>query len=535
MREPPQHDDPAEPQDAEAAPVAEGPEAPMVFPPLEPDTADGVMLQRAPAPVEQTFASLDPELVSQSIQVTATPASPLPSGTQRASALWRDWVASRVWLLAASVALFLICVPRTTESVIAILTAEPLPGLLSIAVWVLYAIPLIWVIQRFDFFERESSYVNAAALAWGGVIASTMAVSANQAMFSLFTSAFGSEFTAQWGAALAAPTTEEVLKAIGIVAIALLARHGIRSAIDGFVIGAVLGLGFQVMEDFVYTGNLLISGVNENPYQTVLNVFLVRGLGSGLWSHAAYSGVAGLGIGYALTRTDRTRGRRLLIMAVMLAAAWFMHFLWNYPVPAGPASGLWSLVKAAAIVGLVLWILMRNAGRDSYIYTEYLQQLHDPGLVTDEEIEQLRTYRSRQAAVNQAARGGGERAASGVRMLQRAQADLSVAMANGDIEGVATARSTIAVARSRIGAAAMLPEQVGHKLGVAAIWMAVIGIVLPLIGPLAAAVLAWLGTRQAHRAGAAVADTVRWAWILVPVSAFIGLALFWLLPSAGVP
>ncbi len=79
------------------------------------------------------------------------------------------------------------------------LSVEPAAGLVAVAVWAAYAFPLIWLINRFDFFERESSFVIAGALAWGGVIASTMAVTANQAFFSLLTSAFGADVQRRMG------------------------------------------------------------------------------------------------------------------------------------------------------------------------------------------------------------------------------------------------------------------------------------------------------------------------------------------------
>ncbi len=506
--------------------TAEG--LPTIWPPVEPESPDSLLLsQPSPAPVGQQFPGLDPELLSQSVEVTApAPASPVPTLGHRMRALRRDWLATRYPLVVVAVFLAAISLPRTIESVVSVTSAYPVVGTLALVLWALYAFPLIWLITRFDFFEREPVAVIAMGLAWGGVIATSMAVAANQAVFSLLTSAFGEAFTQRWGAALAAPTTEESLKAIGILAVLLLAQRRIRSATDGFVVGAMVGLGFQVVENFVYTGNLLLAtGVEDKPLTAVLNVFIVRGIGSGLWSHAAYSGVAGLGIGYAFTRPDRTPVRRLFIVAAALGMAWFMHFLWNLPVLLDSAAAAGVVAKALIILAMLLVVVMRNQGRESYIYTDYLESVHDPAVITLGEIEDLRTYRTREAAARTAARSGGEKAADAVRALQRAQADLSVALATGDLERVAAARRDIAAARNRMATAALLPSEAGHRWGVAAIWMAALGVLIPIIGPLMAAVLAAMGTRTARRQGAEVAGSVRVAWVLIGFSLVVGLAL----------
>lgn len=505
--------------------------ATSIFPPVDeapPSSSEAeiALPESESASVAQQFPALDPELVTQSIEAIAPSAVlPVQSSRSRVQALWRQWLRSRYPLLLVAFVLAALSLPRTVNSVVNVATAYPVVGVVSLVVWLLYAFPLIWLITRVDFFEREPNTLIGIALAWGGVIATSMAVPANQAMFSLMTSVKGEAFTARWGSALAAPTTEESLKTLGIIAVTLLATRGIRSAIDGFIVGAVVGLGFQVVENFVYTGNLLLASNQEQPISTVLSVFLVRGIGSGLWSHAVYSGIAGLGIGYAFTRVDRSRSRRIAVLLAMFGLAWFLHFVWNLPVLVDGLSAFSAVAKAAIILSLLALVLYRNQGRESYIYTEYLESVHDRSVITPTEIEELRTYRSREAAARAAARTGGARAAEAVRRLQRRQADLSVAMANGDFEQISQARRGIAAARAAISASALLPDEVGHNWGVAAIWMSVIGVLIPIVGPLIAAILAGIGTRQAQRAGATLATTVRAGWILSAISFVVGLTL----------
>lgn len=55
--------------------------------------------------------------------------------------------------------------------------------------------------------------------------------------------------------ALNAAINEEVGKALGLVLLIGLAPRLVRSAYDGFIIGAFIGLGFQVFEDVLYVFN----------------------------------------------------------------------------------------------------------------------------------------------------------------------------------------------------------------------------------------------------------------------------------------
>lgn len=500
-----------------------------IWPPVDTGTLAAVQVpanEPEPEPAEQ-FPDLDPELLSQSVEVTsAIPAVPAPTRRQRFAWIHEVWLAHRIPLLAAVTVLFALSVPRITATVVTTLSTTPISGTFAIVMWLLYAVPLLWIIRSFDFFEREPAAVLVFALAWGGIVATTTASLANAAGLQILADRTTEEFASLWGPAIVAPTTEELVKAIGIVAAILLARRAIRSMIDGFVVGAMVGLGFQVVENFVYTANLLAAQEDvEDRLREVVTVFFVRGIGSGLWSHAAYSAIAGIGIAYAFTRTDRSMGRRLGIATLGLAAAWTLHALWNSPdafIDLGP---LTVVVRASLIVGMLLFAVSRSQRSDTGIYITFLQAVPDPALVTADEIEDLRTYASREEAVRRATRTGGGRAGDAVRALHRAQADLSVALANGDLDAFSAARKEVMTARQRIGAAAVLPNAVGHRYGIISIWLSILGVLVPVLGPLLASAVAGWGWWQARRQGAEPADSLRAAWAVAAVSFVVGIGL----------
>src|ERR687884_234709 len=235
--------------------------------------------------------------------------------------------ATRQAILLAVLVLGIVAVPQTSLVIQRLVQSEPQAGTVTLLVWGLYALPLLAAILTVDYFEREPWWLVGFALAWGGLVATGLALSANAALQSILTTSGGLSFTAQWGAAIAGPTNEEVLKGLGVVVGTLLAGRRMRSPVDGFILGAVVGLGFQVVEDVVYTANVMFAG--QDPWSALGQMFVLRGIMGGLWSHAVYTGLFGLGLGYALTRVRWPLGLRVLAAVAGFVAAWSLHFLWN--------------------------------------------------------------------------------------------------------------------------------------------------------------------------------------------------------------
>ena len=83
-----------------------------------------------------------------------------------------------------------------------------------------------------------------------------------------------------------------------LVMIALLAGSQINSVLDGFVYGALAGLGFQVVENIVFALNAVdLAGAGDRG-GPVVATFLLRGFLGGLWSHTLFTALAGAGVAY---------------------------------------------------------------------------------------------------------------------------------------------------------------------------------------------------------------------------------------------
>jgi protease PrsW len=388
------------------------------------------------------------------------------------------------------------------------ISAYPLPSVVALCLFALYAVPFIGVIRTLDFLEEEPPVLLGVGFLWGGVVATSQAISANAAVRNILANLESPTFADTWSPAISAPLVEELLKACGVLVIVLLAGVQINSTLDGFVYGALVGLGFQVVEDFVYAVNAVIEAerAGSTDWLTpVVTTFLTRGLLGGLWSHTMFTALAGAGIGYAMTHSERRWGRRIAVAVLAFAGAWAFHFVWNTPLLLDGfgfgVSGVLAVVVLKGLPGLVVVLLLvRGALRhEAGYYADLLRQVRDLSLITPDEVSVLVKGRNRLAARRYARSRYGRRAAAAVSRLQRAQAKYAVELSRhlhgavDDIPDAPAARRTTALkrresevraARRRLRALGMeqvsLPTPVPHTLiGALSVLFGLFGVIVP--------------------------------------------------------
>jgi RsiW-degrading membrane proteinase PrsW (M82 family) len=304
---------------------------------------------------------------------------------------------------------------------------------LSWTLVVLYALPVCALVYVLDLYEREPPSVLAAALLWGAVIATTLAGYANEGWGLVVSRVGGPAFASRWTAALTAPIVEETLKGLGVVVIYLVVREEIDDAMDGFVYGALVGLGFAVVEDVFY-----FMAVFGGKPSGVLQGFFLRVVAGGLYSHVLYTGLIGMGIGYAVERRDAaSRARKAAVLGVLAVVAMAAHFVWNSPLldffPVEPWHGLdWlqvllaTSVKGLPLLGFValsLWLARR---RERRWLTGVLAAETDDGGISTDELEVLARPHRRRLVRREMRRRAGSRAASVLHRLQREQVNLGM-------------------------------------------------------------------------------------------------------------
>lgn len=318
--------------------------------------------------------------------------------------------------------------------------AYPWATVTAVALFALLAVPFWLFVSELDFIEREPTALLVMAFAWGGLVATTVSIPGSAALEDLIAKLGSPHLAADWGAALAGPTVEETAKTLGLVAIVLIARAQINSVLDGIVYGAMVGLGFQIVEDVVFALAAVALDGRGDHVQPVVATFLLRGFLSGVWSHTLFGALAGAGIGYLVVRRDRGAANRIGVAVLAVLGAWASHVLWNSPIftdglgngPSGLLAVL--LLKGLPPLVLILLIVRRVHDKEADYYVSHLAMLCDPELITEGELAVLGSGSRRAAARRHAGARAGRQAHKAVRRLQRAQARLAVELSRASAD-----------------------------------------------------------------------------------------------------
>ncbi len=350
-----------------------------------------------------------------------------PGARTRRSVLFRPAVWITLLMLAAGAWRVGDVLRRSFES-------YPLAASGAVVLFALYAVPFVILLRMIDYLEREPLILQVTAFAWGGLVATSAAISGSTALQDILAKLASPMFAAEWGPAVVGAGLEEILKVLGVVLIALVARGRLNSLVDGFVYGALIGLGFQVVEDIVFAVNAVALDAGTDRLEPVVVTFLLRGFLGGLWSHTLFSALAGAGVAYVLVRRDRALLLRVGVAAALFSAAWGFHFLWNSPIlDDGIGYGIAGLPAVLLIKGIpalivAITLIVAAERREASYYAGILAALADPRIATPEEIAALVSPRRRVAARRRARLRLGRAGAAAVRRLQRAQAQLAVAV-----------------------------------------------------------------------------------------------------------
>lgn len=335
----------------------------------------------------------------------------------------------------------------------------------SIGVNAVLAVVFLDILARLDLFEREPPSVRAAAMCWGGLAAVPFAMLANNAALVVLAELTDAQWARTWGPPIAGPLNEEWLKAIGVMMLVLIVREHFDRSIDGLIYGALVGLGFQIVENLTYAINFAVLNPNSDV-AGALTVTFSRVLIAGPWSHPLYTGAAGLGIAFFVTQTRRRPTTRWGVMIGLYALALAMHGLWNLPLPPGMPTALaipLSYGKGLIILGL-FFVLYHFAARAEWRWFVTTMSDQDESVITTDDLTEMRSLRSRRKARKRAHQRWGKRSAQLIRQLHRELVSLATLVARDQRRGeeapdgpdVAAVKRNIAAIRAELAA-----QQVG--------------------------------------------------------------------------
>lgn len=207
------------------------------------------------------------------------------------------------------------------------------------------------IVRGIDRFEKEPARYLVAAFLWGAAPAVLLSL-----VFQLILSVpvsliLGEESlgSALFGASIAAPVTEEILKGVAVAIIYFTRRREFDGWVDGIVYGAAAGFGFAFVENVLY---LMGTETTEEWLTLFFLRVIVFGFMHGFWT-------ALTGIGFGVARNARSSVMKATAILAGLGAAIFSHLLHNAALTLAEASGgatfLIALVNyGSLLVGLLI-------------------------------------------------------------------------------------------------------------------------------------------------------------------------------------
>ena len=330
----------------------------------------------------------------------------------------------------------------------------------------LYAVPAALIIRWLDSYEKEPRSMLIAAFAWGFFGATFFAIFGNGYWGVVITKVAGAEFAHYWTPALTAPVVEESYKYIGLVMLFLIARAEFDDLLDGFVYGAMIGLGFAVAEDLFYF--ILVGG---GSIVAVMMMFIFRVVLYGIYSHYLFTGIAGIGLAYFVARRTSTPWlKRFAVAAGMLMLAMLAHFVWNSPWLidqndiGGTIIGYLIFKGLPFLIALILLLRLARKREDDALADALADETGKVGL-TARELDLLRARTSRRRALKRVGEVAGYGAQQLLKRFHKEQIKLAlVAAAVDSVDDVALIKQRQACQALRAqlwqypGAAAALGE-----------------------------------------------------------------------------
>lgn len=303
-------------------------------------------------------------------------------------------------MLAGLGGLFFLC---TIGTLILLGTKFPLAtlivcGLAAVLPVPIYAALILWL----DRYEKEPALLLVSAFLWGAVVATFVSYFMNTGVAVVLHGILGPRLAGALGPALSAPVVEETSKGIALLLLYFLVRNEFHNIVDGIVYGALVGLGFAMVENIIYFARVYTAGgVAGLGY-----IFVMRVVFSGL-IHPLFTGCTGAGLGYSRETTSGVQ--KLAAPIVGYFAAIMLHTFWNATgglldlsgVQMSPMVALFVLVPGMMLIygvpSIVVLVLLAKAGwkREIAAIQEFLKDEVKRGVVLEGEYNLLTNTRER--------------------------------------------------------------------------------------------------------------------------------------------
>lgn len=234
-----------------------------------------------------------------------------------------------------------------------------------------YVLLIYWV----DRYEKEPLWLLISTFLWGAIPSIGVAFVVNSVLSVPFYVLVGGNNADALAASLIAPPVEETVKGLALLGIFFMWRHEIDSILDGIIYGAMVGMGFAMVENVYYFMGQYQAGGFE---AWGANIFF-RGIVFGL-NHALFSSMTGLGIAIARMTSNRTLKFTAPLGGWLLGM--FLHFVHNASVSFGNLLCFVALVVDWGSILLVFAIMMWAVLQERKWIREYLADEVAAGTLT---------------------------------------------------------------------------------------------------------------------------------------------------------
>jgi RsiW-degrading membrane proteinase PrsW (M82 family) len=328
---------------------------------------------------------------------------------------------------------------------------------LAVSSFAIYAALFWWFTQYIDHYAKLPAKLMVVAFLWGGFAATgAMAANANDAILALDGKTFGQVWALNWGPGLAAPFTEEWAKGSGLLLLIALAPRQVRTAFDGFILGAFIGLGFQIVEDITYAMTSAGTQFGANQVGASIGTIVLR-MVSGVAAHILYSAIFCAGLVYLLGRPAEPRkvGRGLLLIAIPM----LLHGWWDsVDAVAGPSAlKLIGLLIATIVVALAILVRVYRltVKREQGFVRDVMAPEEARNIITAAELDAMAGNRKARKAYRKASREAGRKRSERKRAryvlnAAYALAEELAAARGADTDRVRFARSEVARIRAGV-------------------------------------------------------------------------------------
>ena len=252
--------------------------------------------------------------------------------------------------------------------------------LLSILASTLPILFYIAIIYWVDRYEKEPWWLLSATFFWGAVPSILFAFVFNSLFSAPLYLILGEELGDILSASLVAPVVEESIKGLAILGIFIFWRHEIDSPLDGIIYGAMVGLGFALVENVFYFVNVYQEGGLEAWGITIFLRSIIFGL-----NHALFSAMTGLGVAVARLTTNGLV--KIGAPLVGWTTAVFLHLIHNLSVSFGNLLCLFALFNNWGGLLLTLLIILWALLQERRWLRQYLAEEVSLGYLTANQYE----------------------------------------------------------------------------------------------------------------------------------------------------